>query len=134
MEPTAAGRTSADGGRRRNAAARLASGLGAHAQHGEGEGAARIQAFNPWIPPHPPRLRRVPSLSRGSQRIFDPPDVVSTNRVCARGGRGSLRPSESWVYFTSDQSPCLTSTMWKASSVRPMWSVGLMVTVPPVPT
>ncbi|CAO3358266.1 hypothetical protein [Azospirillum melinis] len=33
-------------------------------------------------------MRQENALSRGSQRIFDPPDAVSTNFVCARGGRG----------------------------------------------
>ena len=48
------------------------------------------------------------------------------------GGRGDNRGPV--IYFTRAQSPCFTSTMWKASSVRPMWSLALMVTVPPVPT
>ncbi|GLR79425.1 hypothetical protein GCM10007856_21000 [Azospirillum oryzae] len=77
---------------------------------------------------HPPHPNPLPAFGGPGVRL----SRQRKQSLRVSGGRGD--PSGGSVYFTSDQSPWRTSTMWKASSVRPMWSFGLMVTVPPVPT
>ena len=68
------------------------------------------------------------------QLFFDYSFPRSRNPGGSAPPESRLRGQDGFPYWTSDQSPFLISSMRKAERSRPMWSVGDMFTMPPVPT